>query len=87
MPISSAEKQRRADAERGFWMEMEERGLDRAQVLLNDDHYTRLCEIKRGVISVADREKRERRLRDLMAAHRAREIAEWKEVQDAWEAR
>ena len=84
--MTDEELERRRIAERGFWKEMEERGLDRAEAILTDEHYERLNEIRRGLITAADKDRHERRVRAFLADLRSKEIAQWHEVQDEFEA-
>lgn len=83
--IPAPELERRRTTERGFWREMEERGLDRADVMLTDEHYVRLNEIRRGLITADDKEKSRRRVQAVMARDRAIEIADWHELQEELE--
>lgn len=83
--VSEEERLRRAVAERGFWKEMEERGLDRAEVFFTDEHYERLNEIRRGLITSGDIERHERRVLGFMAEARRKEIDEWHAVQQEFE--
>lgn len=84
--MTDAELERRRIAERGFWKEMEERGLDRAETILADEYYARLNEIRRGLITAADKEAKERRVRAFLADLRSKEIAEWRRVQGEFES-
>ena len=61
--FSGEELERRRVAEAGFWKEMEERGLSRADVLMYwSAATTRLDEIRRGLITQADIERRDKRV-------------------------
>tara|TARA_R110000824_G_scaffold76756_2_gene194439 strand:- start:3818 stop:4090 length:273 start_codon:yes stop_codon:yes gene_type:complete len=79
--VSEKERLRRAVAERGFWKEMEERGIPRGEVFFIDEHYDRLNEIGRGLITTEDREQQERRVRQYQADIHRKEIEGWRAVQ------
>ena len=83
--VSEKERLRRATAERGFWKEMEERGLGRADAFFMDEHYTRLCEIRRGLISSIDRDNQERRVQEYLASIHREELAGWHAAQEDFE--
>jgi hypothetical protein len=84
--MTDEERERRRVAERGFWREMQERGLERVEALFVDEHYERLNEIRLGLITAADKEGHERRVREFLADIRSKEIAGWRQVQDEFKS-
>tara|TARA_R110002051_G_scaffold256256_1_gene315363 strand:- start:366 stop:647 length:282 start_codon:yes stop_codon:yes gene_type:complete len=80
--FSSDELERRRVAEAGFWKEMEERGLSRLDALLSDEHYERLNEIRRGLITQVDFDRRDRRVREFQANLPPR-VPAWVEEEEA----
>ena len=65
--ISAEERKRRRLAEAGYWKEMEEQGISKLDVLIDDDNYERLNEIRRGLITAEDKDRSNRRVISFMA--------------------